>query len=132
MEEKMNRTKQDTRMFFEGRQALYPLYESWEAAVLARYPQCKINVQKTQITFSNRRVFACVSFMRPKRKAELPRAYFVLTLGLPYPLQSERVAGKTEPYPGRWTTHLVISTPDALDDELFGWVQQAYEWAENK
>lgn len=47
--------------------------------------------------------------MRVKKKAELPDSYFVLTLGLPYPLESGRVAVKTEPYPGRWTTHIVIS-----------------------
>ena len=91
-----------------------------------------IEVQKSQITFSNRHVFACVSFARVKRKAELPDPYIVITLGLSYPLESERVAVKTEPYPGRWTTHIVIGSPDELDEELFGWVQQAYDFSNNK
>ena len=42
--------------------------------------------------------------------------------GLPAPLESARVAAKTEPYPGRWTTHFVISSPSDLDEEMFGWV----------
>ena len=42
----------------------------------------------------------CV-FYASKKKSELPASYFVLTLGLSYPLESERVAVKTEPYPGR-------------------------------
>ena len=56
----------------------------------------------------------------------------MLTLGLPYPLESGRVAAKTEPYPGRWTTHFVISQPSDLDEELFAWLAQAYEFAAQK
>lgn len=51
---------------------------------------------------------------------------------LPYPLESGRVAVKTEPYPGRWTTHIVISKMSDLDEELFAWVVQAYEFSEKK
>lgn len=51
---------------------------------------------------------------------------------LPYPLESERVAVKTEPYPGRWTTHIVIGKMSDLDEELFAWVVQAYEFSEKK
>ena len=128
----MDRTKEDTLMFFDGHRAVYPLYEALEGELLRRYPQTEIRVQKSQISFYGRHMFACVSFLRPRRKAELPENYFVLTLGLPYPLPSERVAAKTEPYPGRWTTHIVLSAPEELDEELFGWVQQAYGFAEQK
>ena len=44
----------------------------------------------------------------------------------PYPLESDRVAVKTEPYPGRWTTHIVVGSTEEVDDELFAWVQQAH------
>ncbi len=96
------------------------------------FPSASMRVQKTQITFSNRHVFACVSFARVKKKAELPEPYLVITLGLSYPLDSNRVAVKTEPYPGRWTTHFVVSSVSELDGEFFAWVKQAYEFAENK
>mgnify|MGYP004549399225 FL=1 len=56
----------------------------------------------------------------------------MLTLGLSAPLESDRVAVKAEPYPGRWTTHFVISKPSDLDEELFGWVGQAYQFAQTK
>lgn len=39
---------------------------------------------------------------------------------------------KTEPYPGRWTTHIVISEMSDLDEELFAWVEQAYMFSEKK
>ena len=66
------------------------------------------------------------------RKAELPDPYIVVTLGLSNPLDSERVAVKVEPYPGRWTTHLVIGVIGEIDDELLGWLDEAYAFAEAK
>ena len=128
----MDFINQDMLLFFNQHQTALPLYEVFASKVLTQFPDSKIKVQKTQITFSNRHVYACVSFLRVKKKAELPDNYFVLTLGLPYPLESERVAVKTEPYPGRWTTHIVISKLSDLDEELFAWVEQAYEFSEKK
>ena len=89
-------------------------------------------MQKSQISYYHRYLYACVSFLRLKKKAELPEEFFVLTLGLPAPLESDRVAAKTEPYPGRWTTHFVISSPSDLDEELFDWIAQAYQFAQAK
>ena len=87
-------------------------------------------MQKTQITYFHRHVFACISFARVKRKAELPESWLTLTLGLPCPLQSERVAVKTEPYPGRWTTHIVLGSEKELDEELLSWLDRAYDFSE--
>lgn len=128
----MYQVKGDELMFFDGHTAALPLYEAFAEELLRRFPATSTRVQKSQITFSNRHVYACVSFVRVKKKAELPGPYLVVTLGLPYPLASPRVAVKTEPYPGRWTTHLVVGTPAELDQELWGWVSQAYEFAESK
>ncbi|MDO5709928.1 MAG: DUF5655 domain-containing protein, partial [Coriobacteriales bacterium] len=121
-----------TELFFEGHEDALPLYMLFEERLSATFPSTRKRVQKTQITFANRHVFACVSFARVKRKAELPSPYLVITLGLPYPLESERVAVKTEPYLGRWTTHIVVGTSGELDDELFCWIAQAYGFAESK
>lgn len=89
-------------------------------------------MQKSQISYYNRHLYACVSFLKVKKKAELPEDCFVLTLGLSAPLESDRVAAKTEPYPGRWTTHFVISSPSDSDEELFDWIEQAYQFAQAK
>lgn len=119
----------DVLLFFDQKPAALPLYEAFAEKIEARFPDSKVKVQKTQITFSNRHVYACVSFLRVRKKAQLPEPYMVLTLGLPKPLESQRVAAKTEPYPGRWTTHIVIGEISDLDEELFAWVRQAYEFA---
>lgn len=128
----MYQPQSDELLFFDRHTAALPLYEAFAGTLLARFPATSTRVQKTQITFSNRHVYACVSLSRVKRKAELPAPYLVVTLGLPYPLDSGRVAVKTEPYPGRWTTHIVVGTQAELDDEFWTWVDQAYEFAENK
>ena len=122
----------DTLMFFDRHTAALPLYRAFEAMLFDSFPVVNKRVQKTQITFSNRHVFACVSFARVKRKAELPAGYMVLTLGLPAPLDSGRVAVKNEPYPGRWTHHIVVSKPEELDEELLSWVREAYDFAAAK
>ena len=122
----------DTLMFFDQHMDILPLYQAFEELLSDSFPVVNKRVQKTQITFSNRHVFACVSFARVKRKAELPMRYMVITLGLPAPLDSERVAVKTEPYPGRWTHHFVVSTPEELDEELLSWIKTAYTFADSK
>ena len=128
----MDTTLQDTLFFFERHQAVYPLYECFQEKLLARFPESRIKVQKSQISYCNRHLYACVSFLKVKKKSELPEDYFVLTLGLSAPLESDRVAAKTEPYPGRWTTHFVISSPSDLDEKLFDWIEQAYSFAQEK
>lgn len=122
----------DTLLFFEGHHNAWGLYQVLEETLYASFPHVNKRVQKTQITFYNRHVFACVSFARVKRKAELPDGYLVITLGLPAPLQSGRAAVQAEPYPGRWTVHIVVSKIEELNAELLSWIGEAYAFAEAK
>ena len=128
----MRETDTDTLLFFTDRPAALPLFSALESELLRRFPETKKRVQKTQITYYTRFVFACVSFARVRRKAELPETWLTLTLGLPFPLESERVAVKTEVRPGRWTTHIVIGAEEELDEELFAWIRQARDFSERK
>ncbi|HJD13202.1 MAG TPA: hypothetical protein IAA03_05385 [Candidatus Ruminococcus avistercoris] len=121
-----------TLLFFEQQPEALPLYEAFADAVIRQYPDTKVKVQKSQISFSNRHMFACVSFARVKKKKELPDPYLVVTLGMSYPLESSRVAVKTEPYPGRWTTHIVLGDEKEVDGELLKWVAEAYDLANTK
>ena len=128
----MRELDMDVLMFFDGHGDALELYRAFEGLLYDRFPNVNRRVQKTQISFFNRHVFACVSFARVKRKADLPNGYLVVTLGLPAPLDSDRVAVKAEPYPGRWTHHIVISRPDELDGELLSWIREAYAFADAK
>ena len=122
----------DTLMFFDEHPAALDLYRAFEELLYNAFSNVNKRVQKTQITFFNRHVFACVSFARVKRRAELPEGYMVITLGLPAPLESDRVAVRSEPYPGRWTHHIVVSRPEELDEELISWIGEAYAFADAK
>ncbi len=128
----MREADADTLLFFAPHPEALPTYLAFEELLYDTFPVVNRRVQKTQITFYNRHVFACVSFARVKRKAELPEGYLVITLGLPEPLDSERAAVKTEAYPGRWTHHIVVSRPEELDGELLGWIREAYDFADAK
>lgn len=122
----------NTILFFDKHPDALTLYEAFTDAITTMYPDTEIRVQKTQISFYDVHMFACVSFARVKKKKELPDPYLVITLGMPYPLESPRVAVKTEPYPGRWTTHIVVGEVGDIDDELLSWVREAHDFAKNK
>ena len=122
----------DTIMFFDKQPDALPLYEAFADAVVRLCLDVEIRVQKSQISFYDVHMFACVSFARVKKKKELPEPYLVVTLVMPYPLESSRIAVKTEPYPGRWTTHIVIGDTGDIDDELICWLKEAHDFAKNK
>ena len=89
------------------------------------FPDMQHRVQKTQITFFQRHAFAYVSFAKVKRKAKRPQAYIVLTLLLPVPYHSERVAIKIELCPGRWMYHILLSRREEIDEEVMQWIREA-------
>ena len=128
----MRNLENDTLMFFNRQPNAILLYEYLEEMIFTIFPGVNKQVHKTQISFANRYVFACVSFARVKKKKDLPNPYIVITLCLPEPIASSRIAVKSEPYPGRWTTHIVIGSVEEIDEELVSWIRQAYSFAEAK
>ncbi|HJB68681.1 MAG TPA: hypothetical protein H9770_07570 [Candidatus Fournierella excrementigallinarum] len=119
----------DALRFFDGKPEELALYEALEARIFSEIENVRLKVGKSQLSLYNRHLFACVSFLRAKRKAELPAHYITLTLGLDRPLESPRAAVVTEPYPNRWTHHFVLSRKEEIDDELMDWVKQAAVFA---
>lgn len=100
-------------------------YEAFESSVKEEIKDVRTKVQKTQISFYNRHLFACVSFARIRRKKDCPPNYIVITFGLNYQLESPRIEAVSEPYPNRWTHHVLISDPGEIDKELMGWIKEA-------
>lgn len=117
--------------FFDEKPEALPLYEAF-AEQVERLGEVTVRVQKTQISFSNRRNFAFVSFL-PARKAKgRPKSYITVTFGLNRRVDSPRIDIATEPYPNRWTHHVLISSPEEINGELMGWIKEAYEFSEGK
>ena len=123
---------QTTLFFFYQHPGAIPLYEVLETRLLSELEGVIIQPQKSQITLKNRRVFGAVSFLAARRAKERPDPYLTITLGLGRRLDSPRVDQVSEPYPGRWTHHFVLGSPDEVDGELMGWVREAYDFAAAK
>ena len=106
-----------------------PLYEKLEERIVSEIDNVRIKVQKSQISFYNKHLFACVSFARVRKKKDCPEDYIVVTFGLEHKAESPQIDIATEPYPNRWTHHLLISKADEIDEELLGWIKEAAEFA---
>lgn len=122
----------DILFFFDRMPAALPLYESFESHLRKAVGEYTTRVQKTQITFSNRHVFACVSFLKVRKAAQRPPVYIVITFGLARKLDLPRIAAAVEAYPGRWTHHVLISRREEIDEELMAWVKEAYAFSAYK
>lgn len=123
---------QDILCFFDKKPAALPLYEIFERKLLDEIGPVNINVQKTQISFSNKHNFACVSFLPVRKVKDRPDPYIVITFGLGCRAVSPRIDAASEPYPDRWTHHVLISEPEEIDEELMSWIKEAYEFAQEK
>lgn len=118
--------------FFDQKMAALPLYEKLEQQILSEIENVIIKVQKTQISFFNRTMFACVSFARVRRKKDCPNTFIVVTFGLDHKQESPRIDVADEPYPNRWTHHVLISELEEIDDELMGWMKEASVFSAGK
>ena len=122
----------DILFFFNDHMDALPLYERLEGLILEQIPDVKIKGSKTQISFSNKRSFAFVS-LNPCRKAkERPNVWITVTFGLSYRKDSSRIDAATEPYPNRWTHHIMVGSEEEIDIELMGWICEAAEFSANK
>ena len=123
---------QNVLYFFDRKPEALSLYEVFEKKVLSEVGNVDVKVQKTQIAFSNRHNFAFISFLTVRKKKERPESYVVVTFGLGYRVESPRIDAVVEPYPGRWTHHVLISEAEEIDEELMEWVKEAAAFSDRK
>lgn len=121
----------DLLFYFDGKPRELALYQCLEARMEEAFPEASVKVQKTQISFYGRHLFAAVSLPLRRRKA-WPEHCLLVTFGLGYRLDSPRIAAAAEPYPGRWTHHVVFSRQEQADAELMGWIREAYAFSQSK
>lgn len=122
---------EDILRVFEKAPGALPLYEAGEAMILQAFPDAKRRVTKTQVGFFNRYGFAWL--WPPLRKIKgRPGLYIVLTFGLGRREAHPRIVEAVEPYPGRFTHHVLISSPEELDAQVLAWLQEAYAFALHK
>lgn len=123
---------QDILYFFDQKPEALPLYEVFEQKIFEEIGDVNIKVQKTQISFSNKHNFAFVSFTPVRKAKERPKTYIVITFGLSYRKESPRIDVAVEPYPNRWTHHILIAEQEEIDDELMSWIREAAAFSAGK
>lgn len=121
----------DLLFYFDGHPLELALYQRLFQAMSAAFPEASVKVQKSQISFYGRHLFAAAS-LPVRRRKDWPKMCLMVTVGLPYRLDSPRVVAASEPYPGRWTHHVLVTEADQIDEELMGWLREAWNFAESK
>ena len=122
---------QDVLVFFDGRPLELALYQAMFRELESLFPEGSVRVQKSQISFYGRHLYGAAS-LPVRQRRDWPEHCLVVTLGLNRRLDSPRVAVAVEPYPGRWTHHLLLTEENQIDDELLGWFREAWDFAQSK
>lgn len=122
----------DVFFFFGDHMDALPIYERLEKGILTRIPDVKIKVAKTQITFAKRYGFAFVSFNPCRKAKERPAVWMTVTFGLGCRKESPRIDVATQPYPGRWTHHVMVGSEGEIDEELLDWIKEAADFSAAK
>ena len=122
----------DEIMFFDGHPAALPLYEKLKDGILAEVPESRIEVKKTQISFFTKHMFAAASFTPVRKAKDRPDPFLTVTFGLPHRITANRIDAAVEPYPGRWTHHVMIGSAEDVDAELLEWIREAAAFSSGK
>ena len=118
----------DVLAFFAGRPWALPLYEALFSQMEELFPEAAVKVQKSQISFYGRHLFAAVS-LPVRRKKTWPEECIIVTFGLGARVEDPRIAVAVEPYPNRWTHHTSVADLGELDEELMGWLYLSKEFS---
>ena len=122
----------DEILFFDGHPAALPLYERLKSGILSEIPLARFEVKKTQISFFTKHMFAAVSFAPVRKAKQRPEPFLTVSFGLPCLDTSARIDAAAQPYPGRWTHHVMIGSAEEVDAELMGWIRQAAAFSSAK
>ena len=115
--------------FLGGDPGKIAIFEAYEGAVLS-CGESAMRVAKTQISWGNPYLFAMLS--HPRRAADRRAGALLATFGLHRRLDSPRILQAVEPYPGRWTHHLLLARPEEVDGEVAAWLAEAWAFAREK
>lgn len=118
----------DVLFYFHERPMEHSLYEVLAARMEEAFPDAAVKVQKSQISFYARHLFAAAS-LPVRRKKGWPARCLLVTFGLSHRVDHPRIAVAVEPYPNRWTHHVAVSAPEEIDEQLMDWLREAHDFA---
>lgn len=112
--------------FFAGQDQSRHLFEAVSREVEAIGP-AELRLSRSQIAFRRRKAFAWI--WMPGQYLRRKAAPLVLSLSFPQRNTSPRWKEVVEPVPGRFMHHLELYATTDLDDEVRGWLRQAWDLA---
>lgn len=112
--------------FFTGFEESRPIFDALHDMIRDALPS-EIRVTKSQIAFRRRVAFAWAWI--PGRYLKGQGAPLVLSVSLRRREPSARWKEIVESYPGRFTHHLELHATTDLDDEVIGWLKDAWSAA---
>ena len=118
-------------LFFDRMPRMLPVYETLRNELAQRYPQMKITVGKTQISFRSRYIFAMAS-LPVRRIRGCPDEFLLVSFGLSRRLEDDRIFQAVEPCPNRWTHHVVVTDRREIDSRLMQWLEEAHQFSMTK
>lgn len=93
---------------------------------IAGIVEATVRTTISQVAFRHRRAFAWVWNPRRHLKTAVPA---VLSIALPRHLHSARVKEVVHTAPGAWMHHLELHDVSELDEEIAGWLKEAFDAA---
>ncbi|CZR00717.1 MAG TPA: hypothetical protein DCY16_00410 [Trichococcus sp.] len=120
----------EVEVFFTGKPETRALFRAVERKIRAIGPAI-ITVTKTQISFATRTQFAWIWMPQPTDRKR-PLHSLVLSFGCGRQIVHDQIVEAVEPYPGRWTHHVIIAEEADLTDVLDTWLQEAYRFSETR
>ncbi len=112
--------------FFAGHEDSHQLFEVVKKAIEAIGP-AEMRVSKSQVAWRRRINFAFV--WMPEMYLKRKTVPLVLTVDLRRRDSSPRWKQVVEPYPGRFTHHMELKVEAQIDEEVKGWLREAWEKA---
>ena len=108
----------DLFQLFSGKERELELYHQAFAKMEQAFPQARVKVGKSQVSFYGKHLFAAVS-PPVRRKKDWPEHFLLVNFGLGEPLASPR-------------SDVLVEREEELDEELFSFLAMAWEFGENK
>ena len=123
-------TNKEIEAFFAGKPEAKALFMAVERKIQVIGPAI-IKVSKTQISFATRTQFAWVWMPLPTDRKR-PLHSLVLSFGCGRRIVHDQIVEAIEPYPGRWTHHVIIAEDADLTSAVDAWIREAYRFSETR
>ena len=111
--------------FFSKDPECVPLARKLFTALFARYPEAQLKISKSQAALYEPGPFCMVWLPEHGGFRHRTPHCLALTFGLGERLENSRIEQTVEPYPNRWTHHLLLHDSADLDEELFCWINRS-------